>query len=88
MPADSPLFDVADYVRRPLGPMRAALTGVGTALPDDLAEALRYLQRRAQGYVVPESFTHGSSAQRVRWFRTGLESGDIQRCDTFGTDRL
>ena len=49
MPADSPLFDVADYVRRPLGPMRAALTGVGTALPDDLAEALRYLQRRAQG---------------------------------------
>ena len=46
------------------------------------------LQRRSRGVVVPESFTHGSSAQRVRWFRTGLESGDIQRCDTFGTDRL
>ena len=46
------------------------------------------LQRRAQGYVVPESFTHGSSAQRVRWFRRGLESGDIRQCDTFGTDRL
>lgn len=41
------------------------------------------LQRRAQGYVVPESFTHGSSAQRVRWFRRGLESGDLSHCDTF-----
>ncbi|MCB4823170.1 KPN_02809 family neutral zinc metallopeptidase [Roseicella aerolata] len=46
------------------------------------------LQRRSQGYVVPESFTHGSSAQRVRWFRIGLESGDIRRCDTFSTNRL
>ena len=46
------------------------------------------LQRRAQGHVVPESFTHGSSAQRVRWFRRGLETGDIRSCDTFGTDRL
>ena len=41
------------------------------------------LQKQAQGYVVPESFTHGSSAQRVRWFRAGLESGDVRRCDTF-----
>lgn len=46
------------------------------------------LQRRAQGYVVPESFTHGSSAQRVRWFRRGLESGDLRQCDTFSADRL
>ncbi|MBV1797718.1 neutral zinc metallopeptidase [Siccirubricoccus sp. G192] len=46
------------------------------------------LQRRAQGYVVPESFTHGSSAQRVRWFRRGLETGEVRQCDTFGTDRL
>lgn len=45
------------------------------------------LQRRAQGYVVPESFTHGSSAQRVSWFRRGLETGDLRRCDTFNTDR-
>ncbi|MBX6742008.1 MAG: neutral zinc metallopeptidase [Acetobacteraceae bacterium] len=45
------------------------------------------LQRRAQGYVVPESFTHGSSAQRVRWFRRGLESGDVRQCDTFGVER-
>ncbi len=42
------------------------------------------IQRRSQGQVVPESFTHGSSAQRVRWFRRGLQSGDVQPCDTFG----
>ena len=43
------------------------------------------IQKRAQGYVVPESFTHGSAEQRLRWFRTGLESGDIRRCNTFGS---
>lgn len=42
------------------------------------------LQRQAQGYVVPESFTHGSSAQRVHWFKQGLQFGDLRRCDTFG----
>ena len=42
------------------------------------------LQRQAQGNVVPETFTHGSSEQRVRWFRRGLESGDVKQCDTFG----
>jgi predicted metalloprotease len=41
------------------------------------------LQKMGQGRVVPESFTHGSSEQRVRWFRTGLESADPRRCDTF-----
>ncbi len=41
------------------------------------------LQRQSQGYVVPDSFTHGTSAQRVRWFRAGLASGDIRTCDTF-----
>jgi hypothetical protein len=41
------------------------------------------LQRQARGYVVPESFTHGSSAQRVRWFRQGLSSGDPNSCNTF-----
>ncbi len=41
------------------------------------------LQRQSQGYVVPESFTHGSSAQRVHWFKQGLQYGDLQRCDTF-----
>ncbi len=41
------------------------------------------LQREAQGYVVPDSFTHGSSAQRVYWFRLGLKTGDIRQGDTF-----
>ncbi len=41
------------------------------------------LQKQAQGRVVPESFTHGSSADRVRWFRRGLETGRIDACDTF-----
>lgn len=41
------------------------------------------IQRRAQGYVVPESFTHGSGAQRMNWFRQGLGRGDLQACDTF-----
>jgi predicted metalloprotease len=46
------------------------------------------MQRRAQGYVVPDAFTHGSSAQRVRWFREGLATGDFQACDTFNAARL
>jgi hypothetical protein len=41
------------------------------------------LQRRSSGHVVPESFTHGSSAQRVEWFRRGLEQGTVEACDTF-----
>jgi uncharacterized protein len=46
------------------------------------------LQRQSQGRVVPESFTHGTSAQRVRWFRRGLETGDVDACDTFGAPSL
>jgi predicted metalloprotease len=46
------------------------------------------LQRRTQGYVVPDAFTHGSSEQRVRWFTTGLKSGDVASCDTFQAQRL
>ncbi len=57
----------------------------------DLEEALNAasqigddtLQKKAQGRVVPESFTHGTSAQRVRWFKRGFESGDMSQCDTF-----
>ncbi len=41
------------------------------------------LQKQARGYATPETFTHGSSAQRVRWFRTGLEKGSLKACDTF-----
>jgi predicted metalloprotease len=53
-----------------------------TAIGDDR------LQRQAQGRVVPDSFTHGSSAQRTRWFRIGLESGDPRKCDTFRAQQL
>lgn len=42
------------------------------------------LQKQSRGYVSPESFTHGSSEQRVRWFKRGYESGDVNQCDTFG----
>ncbi len=43
------------------------------------------LQKRSQGYVVPESFTHGSSAQRVAWFKRGFTAKSLQDCDTFAT---
>lgn len=46
------------------------------------------LQRRGRGTVVPESFTHGTSAQRVSWFKRGVDSGQISACDTFGADQL
>lgn len=43
------------------------------------------LQRESRGTVVPDSFTHGTSAQRVRWFKSGLDSGDMNQCDTFAS---
>src|SRR6516165_10409633 len=46
------------------------------------------LQRQAQGYVVPDAFTHGTSGQRTRWFMTGLKSGDVGSCNTFRTEQL
>jgi uncharacterized protein len=46
------------------------------------------MQMRGRGYVSPDSFTHGSGEQRVRWFRTGLDSGDLGQCDTFSAARL
>jgi hypothetical protein len=60
--------------------------------PGDTEEALATaaaigddrLQRRSQGAVVPDAFTHGSSQQRVRWFSRGFETGDVNQCDTFG----
>ncbi len=62
----------------------------------DLEEALNAasaigddrLQQQSQGRVVPDAFTHGTSAQRVRWFRTGFDSGEPGRCDTFKAPRL
>jgi predicted metalloprotease len=56
--------------------------GAATAIGDDR------LQRQAQGYVVPESFTHGTSTQRVRWFRRGFDSGAPNQCDTFAARDL
>ncbi len=61
--------------------------------PGDIEEGLQaasavgddHIQRQQQGYVQPESFTHGSSAQRVGWFRRGLEQGNVAACDTFAT---
>jgi hypothetical protein len=47
-----------------------------------------HLQKQSQGYVVPDAFTHGSSAQRTRWFMTGLKSGSVPSCDTFRTEEL
>jgi predicted metalloprotease len=46
------------------------------------------LQKQARGYVTPDSFTHGSSKQRVRWFNRGLQTGDLQTCDTFNATTL
>jgi uncharacterized protein len=46
------------------------------------------IQKQSQGYVVPESFTHGSSEQRVRWFKRGIETGDFAQCNTFKTESL
>jgi len=46
------------------------------------------LQRQSQGYVVPDAFTHGTSAQRTRWFMSGLKSGDLGSCDTFRAQQL
>jgi predicted metalloprotease len=46
------------------------------------------LQKQSQGRVTPDSFTHGSSEQRVRWFKTGLQSGDVSSCNTFEAEVL
>jgi predicted metalloprotease len=63
------------------GDVESAL-GAAAAIGDDA------LQKKAQGYVVPDSFTHGTSEQRVRWFRRGLKTGDINQGDTFNAESL
>jgi predicted metalloprotease len=63
------------------GDVEAALQ-TASAIGDDR------LQRQSQGYVVPDAFTHGSSAQRTRWFMTGLKSGKLDACDTFNAAQL
>ena len=64
--------------------------------PGDIEEALNaatqigddMIQKKMTGRVIPDAFTHGTAAQRVRWFRTGLESGQMETCDTFNTNSL
>jgi uncharacterized protein len=64
--------------------------------PGDIEEGLNAasaigddrLQQQSRGYVAPESFTHGSSEQRMRWFKRGYDSGDVNVCDTFATSQL
>jgi uncharacterized protein len=63
------------------GDVEAALQ-TASAIGDDR------LQRRTQGYVVPDAFTHGTSAQRTRWFMTGLKSGQVASCDTFRAEQI
>jgi predicted metalloprotease len=63
------------------GDVEAALQ-TAAAIGDDR------LQRQAQGYVVPDAFTHGSSADRQRWFTIGLKEGKISSCDTFSAASL
>jgi uncharacterized protein len=63
------------------GDIEAAMR-TASAIGDDL------LQKRTQGYVVPDGFTHGSSEQRVRWFTNGLKSGQVASCDTFQAPAL
>lgn len=75
---------------------RHAKQRFGSLEAGDIEEALNAaarigddtLQRNAGRVVVPDSFTHGTSEQRVRWFRTGFETGDPSACDTFNADRL
>jgi hypothetical protein len=73
----------ADRVKRIVedGDINEAL-GAASAVGDD------NLERQTQGYVVPDSFTHGTSEQRVRWFRKGYETGDINQGDTFSASEL
>jgi len=63
------------------GDIEEALTAA-QAIDDDT------LQKRSKGYVQPETFSHGTSEQRVRWFTKGLQTGDLGQVDTFGVDTL
>jgi predicted metalloprotease len=73
----------ADQTRHLLekGDLEEAL-GAASAIGDDR------LQRQAQGRVAPETFTHGTSAQRVRWFERGFRSGEMKQCDIFSVNKL
>ncbi len=75
---------------------RQAYAGKNILDSGDVAEAINAaaaigddkIQKRMQGYVKPHTFTHGSSAQRVNWFKRGFSSGSLQKCDTFGASQI
>lgn len=72
---------IADTGHLEQGDLEEAM-GAASAVGDDR------LQKRAQGYAVPDSFTHGTSAQRMKWFNIGMKSGDPEQCNTFGANSL
>ena len=82
------LGEAQRVVYTPEGQMRAADI---TRKIRDLEEGLRAasavgddtIQKRTQGHIVPDAFTHGTAEQRVKWFRTGFASGDPRSCNTF-----
>src|SRR6266566_4360091 len=84
----------ADFQAGVLGPLYRQ--GQAVVEAGDIEEAMRAasavgddrLQSRSRGYVVPDSFTHGTSEQRARWFRRGYETGDLRQGDTFSTRDL
>jgi hypothetical protein len=78
VPIHDPTFAVA--ASGPPAVLRAF--SAAAAVGDDM------IQKRSQGYVVPESFTHGSAAQRQHWFQQGLQSGQVSACDTFAAGAL
>ena len=66
------VVDVTDYWQAP-----------GDSMGTATVEVTDYLQKKARGYAVPESFNHGTSKQRMKWFKLGLETGDISKGTTF-----
>ncbi|HSL85791.1 MAG TPA: neutral zinc metallopeptidase, partial [Bacteroidales bacterium] len=83
----------ADYLA---GVFAHYVNGKGYLEEGDLEEAINAanaigddrLQKQSQGYVIPDSFTHGTSEQRMRWFKKGFQYGDLDHGDTFNTDDL
>lgn len=70
------------FLKKPSDTQIADALGVAAAIGDD------HLQEQSQGGVNPDSWTHGSSEQRTRWFKTGIEQGSMKACDTFSADSL
>jgi uncharacterized protein len=82
------ITDKAARAEQAVGRVGANQVSVAVELQADSSVGDDTLQRRTQGMVVPDSFTHGTSAQRVRWFRRGFDSGSTDNCDTFSAASL